>query len=123
MNLQAFSGRSNLPLAQRVCDILGVPLGPMDYKVFADGELRPRFCENIRGSDVYIVQSTNQPHENLVELLLMLRAAKRASAGRITAVIPYFGYARQDQKDRPRVPVSAKLFADLIGVAGARRVI
>jgi ribose-phosphate pyrophosphokinase len=95
----------------------------MTIKPFSDGELWIRFDENIRGEDVFIIQSTNPPDTNMIELLLMLDAAKRASARRVTAVIPYYGYARQDRKDQPRVPISAKLFADLIQTAGADRVV
>jgi len=121
--LKIFSGRSNCPLAQRITDDLGEPLGKCEIKTFSDGELWVKYSENIRGSDVFIIQSTNPPAENLVELLIMLDAAKRASARRITAVIPYFGYARQDRKDQPRVAITAKLVANLITTAGADRVL
>ncbi|GBD90526.1 ribose-phosphate pyrophosphokinase [bacterium BMS3Abin04] len=118
-----FSGSSNPGLTQRIVDHLGLPLGSMDHKYFSDGEIWIKFKENIRGCDVFIVQSTQPPADNLMELLIMLDAAKRSSARRVTAVIPYFGYARQDRKDQPRVAISAKLVANLITVAGADRVI
>jgi ribose-phosphate pyrophosphokinase len=118
-----FSGRSNPELTAKICKYLNLRQGEIDYKKFSDGEIWVKFKDNIRGRDVYIVQSTHPPAENLMELLIMLDAAKRASAKRITAVIPYFGYARQDRKDQPRVSISAKLVANLITVAGADRVI
>jgi ribose-phosphate pyrophosphokinase len=121
--LQVLSGTANLPLAEAICAYLGSPLGQMEHKRFADGEAFVRINENIRGTDVFILQSTNQPDSNLIELLLMLDAARRASADRITAVIPYFGYARQDRKDRPRVALTAKLIANLVVAAGADRVL
>jgi ribose-phosphate pyrophosphokinase len=117
-----FSGSSNLPLAAKIAQKLGMSLGQVELKRFSDGEIWVKFGENIRGSDVFIVQSTNPPAENLIELLIMVDAAKRASANRITAVIPYFGYSRQDRKDQPRVSITAKLVANLITVAGADRV-
>lgn len=117
-----FSGSSNLPLAAKIAQKLGMSLGQVELKRFSDGEIWAKFGENIRGSDVFIVQSTNPPAENLIELLIMVDAAKRASANRITAVIPYFGYSRQDRKDQPRVSITAKLVANLITVAGADRV-
>ena len=100
-----------------------MPLGLVELKRFSDNEIWVKYLENIRGSDIFIVQSTNPPAENLIELLIMVDAAKRASAQRITAVIPYFGYSRQDRKDQPRVSITAKLVANLITVAGADRVI
>jgi ribose-phosphate pyrophosphokinase len=117
-----FSGRSNRPLAEKIAEKLGKSLGAIELKRFSDGEIWVKYGENIRGSDVYIIQSTNPPSENLLELLIMVDAARRASAKRITAVIPYFGYSRQDRKDQPRVSISAKLIANLITVAGADRV-
>lgn len=118
-----FSGSSNPGLTQKIVDHLGLPLGSIDHQHFSDGEIWIKFKENIRGGDVFIVQSTQPPADNLMELLIMLDAAKRSSARRVTAVIPYFGYARQDRKDQPRVAISAKLVANLITVAGADRVI
>ncbi len=117
-----FSGSSNLPLAEKIAQRLEAPLGSIELKRFSDGEIWVKFGENIRGSDVFIIQSTNPPSENLMELLIMVDAAKRASAKRITAVVPYFGYSRQDRKDQPRVSITAKLVANLITVAGADRV-
>jgi len=121
--LKVFSGRSNRPLAQKIARELGSELGQCEIKTFSDGEIWVKFTENIRGSDVYIVQSTNPPAENLLELLIMIDAARRASARKVNAVIPYFGYARQDRKDQPRVSITAKLVANLITQAGADRVI
>ncbi len=121
--LKVFAGRSNRPLAQRIAAEFGRPLGSIDIKNFSDGEMWVKYSENIRGCELFIVQSTNPPAENLLEMLIMIDAAKRASASRICAVIPYFGYARQDRKDQPRVAISAKLIADLITEAGADRVI
>ena len=118
-----FSGSSNKTLTERICKYLDLKPGLVSLKRFSDGEIWVKFKENIRGRDVFIVQSTHPPAENLLELLIMIDAAKRASADRITAVIPYFGYARQDRKDQPRVAISAKLVANLITVAGANRVI
>jgi ribose-phosphate pyrophosphokinase len=121
--IKLFSGRSNLSLAEKVAEKVGQPLGKCEVRSFSDGEIWAKYNENIRGTDVFIIQSTNPPASNLLELLIMLDAAKRASARRITAVIPYFGYARQDRKDQPRVSITAKLMANLITVAGADRVI
>ena len=118
-----FSGGSNTELAEKICSYLNVPRGNVDLQRFSDGELWVKFMENVRGRDIFIVQSTHPPAENLMELLILLDAAKRASAKRVTAVIPYFGYARQDRKDQPRVAITAKLVANLITVAGADRVI
>ena len=118
-----FSGTSNLELSQRIAEYIGSPLGIVDLKRFSDGEIWAKYKENIRGGDVFIVQSTNPPAENLMELLIMIDAAKRSSASTVTAVIPYFGYARQDRKDQPRVAITAKLVANLIAEAGADRVI
>lgn len=122
-NLKIFSGSSNLPLAEKIANKLDMPLGLVELKRFSDGEIWVKYLENIRGSDIFIVQSTNPPAENLLELLILVDAAKRASANRITAVIPYFGYSRQDRKDQPRVSITAKLVANLITTAGADRVI
>ncbi len=120
--LMIFSGGSNLPLAKMIAKKIGVPLGEVDLKRFSDGEIWVKYLQNIRGSDVFIIQPTNPPSDNLMELLIMIDAAKRASADRITAVIPYFGYSRQDRKDQPRVSITAKLVANLITTAGADRV-
>jgi ribose-phosphate pyrophosphokinase len=121
--LKLFSGRSNPGLADNVAKKTGIPLGKCDVRNFSDGEIWVKYNENIRGDDVFIIQSTNPPASNLIELLIMIDAAKRASARRVTAVIPYFGYARQDRKDQPRVSITAKLIANLITIAGAERVI
>ena len=121
--LKVFSGSSNPELANKICQTLGVELGALTRKKFSDGEIWVRFDENIRGQDVFIIQSTGQPADNLVELLIIIDAAKRSSAGRITVVLPYYGYARQDRKDQPRVPISARLFMDMIVKAGANRII
>jgi len=118
-----FSGSSNPELANKIADNIGTPLGALELKKFSDGEIWVKFKENIRGGDVYLIQSTHNPAENLIELLIMIDAAKRSSVSRVTAVIPYFGYARQDRKDQPRVAITAKLIANLITVAGADRVI
>src|SRR5262245_60667726 len=116
-----FAGNASRRLAQAICDRLQVPLGDADVSRFEDGEVSVRFNENIRGGDVFIVQATGAPADYLMELLVMLDAAKRASARRVTAVMPYFGYARQDRKDQPRAPITAKMVANLITVAGADR--
>jgi ribose-phosphate pyrophosphokinase len=119
-----FSGSSNLPLANEICDHLRIQLGRANVQRFSDGEVMVEIEENIRGLDVFVIQSTCPPvNDNLMELLIMMDAFKRASAGRITAVIPYYGYGRQDRKVAPRVPITAKLAADLLTVAGANRVI
>jgi ribose-phosphate pyrophosphokinase len=117
------SGSANRPLAEEVAAHLGQPLCAVTIRRFADGELFVKIDENVRGRDVYIVQPTNPPAENMMELLLLMDAAKRASAARVTAVIPYFGYARQDRKDQPRVAISAKLMANMVSMAGADRVL
>lgn len=122
-NLKVFSGRSNRALAEKIALELGEPLGRCEIKTFSDGEIWVKYSDNIRGSDVFIIQSTNPPAENLLELLIMIDAARRSSARKIAAVIPYFGYARQDRKDQPRVSITAKLVANLITGAGADRVI
>lgn len=121
--LKVFSGRANLPLAEKIANHLGIKLGNVRIRNFADGEIRIKIEENVRGVDVFVIQPTHPPAENILELLLMIDALKRASADRITAVIPYYGYARQDRKDEPRVPISAKLVADLIVTAGANRIL
>ncbi len=122
--MKIFTGNSNLPLAREICDYLKVPLGKATVETFSDGESKVEINENVRGGDVFVIQSTCAPgNDNLMELLVMLDAFKRASATRITAVIPYYGYARQDRKVVPRVPISAKLVADLITTAGASRIL
>jgi len=122
--LKLFSGNANPALAKEICHYLGVALGEALVSEFSDGEIRVRIEENVRGADVFVVQSCCTPVNNsIMELLIMIDALKRSSAYRITAVIPYFGYARQDRKDQPRVPISAKLMADLITTAGADRVL
>ncbi len=122
--LKIFSGSANRELAQRICEFVGVPLGEATLSSFPDGETYVKIEENIRGRDVFIVQPTCPPtNEHLMELLIMVDAARRASAYRITAVIPFFGYARQDRKDKPRVPITAKLVANLLTAAGVNRVL
>jgi ribose-phosphate pyrophosphokinase len=122
--MRIFSGNSNLPLAQEICEILGVSLGRADVRNFSDGEIQVDIDESVRGMDVFVLQSTCTPgNTNLMELLIMIDALKRASANRITAVLPYYGYARQDRKVSPRAPITAKLVADLIAAAGAHRVL
>jgi ribose-phosphate pyrophosphokinase len=122
--LKIFSGNANIPLAQEICDELNVPLGLASVKKFSDGENYVQIHENVRGADVFLVQPTCTPvDQHLLEILLMIDALKRASADRITAVLPYYGYARQDRKDQPRVPISAKLVAKLLESAGADRVL
>ncbi|MEO0144524.1 MAG: ribose-phosphate pyrophosphokinase [candidate division WOR-3 bacterium] len=122
-NFKILSGNASKQLLNEICDYLSIK--PIEHIVdkFSDGEIRVQILESIRGDDVFIIQSTNPPSDNLMELLLIIDAVKRASANNITAVIPYFGYARQDRKDAPRVPISAKLVSDLIQVAGANRVL
>src|SRR5688572_3513866 len=122
--LQVFSGNANPALAHEICAYLGTRLGEATVGSFSDGEIRVKIEENVRGGDVFVVQSSCQPvNDSLMELLIIIDALKRSSANRITAVIPYFGYARQDRKDQPRVPISAKLVADLISTAGTDRVL
>ncbi len=122
--LKIFTGNANPALAQEICRHLSVPLAQATVKSFSDGEIMVEINENVRGRDVFVVQSTCQPaNHNLMELLVMIDALKRASAARITAVIPYFGYARQDRKVAPRTPITSKLVADLIATAGAQRVL
>ena len=121
--IKIFSGNSNKPLAQAIASKLNTSLGEIEITHFSDGEIYVRYDESIRGKDVFLIQSTSDPvNNNLMELLIMIDAARRASAGRITAVIPYFGYARQDRKARSREPITAKLVANLITSAGADRV-
>jgi ribose-phosphate pyrophosphokinase len=122
-NFKIASGRSNIALSQKVANSLGIELAKMQARNFSDGELWVKYEENVRGVDLFLIQSTFAPSENLMELLIMIDAAKRASAKRITAVIPYFGYARQDRKDQPRVAITAKLVANLLTRAGADRII
>ncbi len=122
--LKIFSGTSNLALSREICGHLAVPLGNANVKTFSDGEIMVEIGENVRGRDVYIIQSTSAPsNNNLMELLVMTDALKRASAASITAVIPYFGYARQDRKVAPRTPITSKLVADLISTAGMDRLV
>lgn len=122
--LTVISGNANFELAKEICSYLKIELGKALVSKFSEGEIRVKIEQNIRGNDVFIIQPTSPPpNDNLMELLVMIDAAKRASAGRITAVVPYFAYARQDRKDQPRVPISAKLVANLITVAGADRVL
>ena len=122
--ISIFAGNSNPALASKICEYLNLSLGNAVVKTFSDGEIQIEIDENVRSKDVFVIQSTCAPvNDNLVELLLMIDALKRSSARRITAVIPYFGYARQDKKVAPRVPISAKLVADMVTVAGANRVI
>jgi ribose-phosphate pyrophosphokinase len=122
--LKIFTGTANPTLAQEICDSLGCALGAAHVKQFSDGEIHLQIQENVRGADVFVVQSTCTPvDKHLMELLLMMDALKRASAQRITAVLPYYGYARQDRKDRPRMPISAKLVASLLERAGANRIL
>jgi ribose-phosphate pyrophosphokinase len=122
--LKVFSGSANRELAERICKYIGVPLGQATISAFPDTETYVRIEENIRGHDVFIIQPTCPPtNQHLMELLIMVDAARRASADRITAVIPFFGYARQDRKDQPRVPITAKLVANLLAASGVNRVL
>lgn len=122
--LKIFTGNSNRPLAEEICSSIGMPLGEATVTSFPDGESFVKINENVRGQDVFIVQSTCTPtNHHLMELLIMIDAAKRASANRITAVLPFYGYARQDRKDQPRVPITAKLVANIIVAAGATRIL
>ena len=120
--IKIFSGRASRNLAQKIAESFGVKLGNESVIEFADGEFEPSFDETIRGADVFIVQSTMPPAENLMELLLMIDAAKRASSNSVVAVLPYFGFARQDKKGKPRVPIAAKLIANLLTAAGVDRI-
>ena len=121
--LKIFSGRSNSDLAKRIAESQGCLLGEISFNTFSDGEIWVKFNENVRGHDVFLIQSTNSPAENIIELALMTDAAIRASADRVTAVIPYFGYGRQDRKDQPRVPISSKVMIDIFTAIGANRII
>lgn len=120
--IKLFAGSGTKDLAKKIADSYGKELGDVTLSRFSDGEFQPHFNESVRGCDVFLIQSTNQPNDNLVELLLMIDAAKRASAHYITVVVPYFGLARQDRKDKPRVAIGAKLMANLITAAGAHRI-
>ncbi|HZN03314.1 MAG TPA: ribose-phosphate pyrophosphokinase, partial [Candidatus Polarisedimenticolia bacterium] len=123
-DLKVFTGNAHPALAGEICDQLGVSLGAAEVRRFADGEAYCHIQENIRGTDVFVIQPTCPPVDaNLLELLVMLDAFKRSSAARVTAVLPYYGYARQDRKDKPRVPITAKLVADLLTAAGASRIL
>ena len=123
-DLRVFTGNANPELARKICGDLNISLGEALVTAFSDGEIRVEIGENVRGRDVFLIQSTSPPaNHNLMELLIMIDAVKRASARRITAVIPYFGYARQDRKVHPRVPITAKLVADLLTTAGADRIL
>ena len=123
-SLKIFTGNANRPLAEKICQYLGVPLGEALVGRFSDGEIMVEFRENVRGKDVFVIQPTSMPaNEHIMELLIMIDALKRASAMSITAVLPYYAYARQDRKTAPRTPITAKLMADLITVAGATRVL
>ncbi len=122
--MKFFTGNSNRDLAKNICDYLSLPLGSIQVRRFSDGEIFVEIGENVRGKDVFVMQSTCSPvNDNLMELLIIMDALRRASARRMTAVIPYYGYARQDRKVAPRVPISAKLVADLITAGGAKRVL
>ncbi len=120
--IKLFAGSGTADLATKIAEAYGKGLGDITLSRFSDGEFQPHFNETVRGCDVFLIQSTNQPNDNLVELLLMIDAAKRASAHYITVVVPYFGFARQDRKDKPRVAIGAKLMANLITAAGAHRI-
>ena len=123
-DIKVFTGNANPKLAADICKLIGIPLGNAEIGHFADGEVSASLYESVRGSDVFLIQSTCNPvNDNLMELLIMIDAMRRASAGRITAVIPYFGYARQDRKAKSRDPISAKLVANLITAAGADRIL
>jgi ribose-phosphate pyrophosphokinase len=122
--LKIFTGNANRPLAEEICNSLSCTMGQATVKAFSDGEIHLQIQENVRGADVFVVQPTSTPADrHLMEILLMMDALKRASARRITAVLPYYGYARQDRKDRPRMPISAKLVASLLETAGADRIL
>ena len=124
MALKIFSGTSNLPLAQEICGHLQINLGKVEHVGrFTDGEVRVELGEGVRGDDAFVIQPTQAPSDNLVEVLLFIDALRRSSAGRITAVIPYYGYACQDKRDRPHVPISAALMANLLHRAGAQRLL
>ena len=122
MAVKIFSGRATTYLSEKIANAYGEPLGTVNYQQFSDGEMSPFIGESVRGHDVFIVQSTFAPADNFMELLLMIDAAKRASALNVNVIIPYFGYARQDRKDKPRVAIAAKLIANLLSAAGANRI-
>ena len=123
-NLQVFSGSANRPLAEKIAACMGTTLGAIDIRHFPDGETFVKYSDNVRGADLFLVQPIcKRPNEMFMELLIMIDAARRGSADRITAVLPYYGYARQDRKDQPRVPITAKLVANLLVAAGANRVL
>ena len=122
--LKVFSGNANIPLAEKICSYLEMPLGAIQVSRFSDGEITVEIKENVRGKDAYVIQPTGRPvNENLMELLVIMDALKRASAGCITAVVPYYAYARQDRKTAPRMPIVAKLVADLLSTSGAQRMV
>ena len=121
--LKIFSGRSNVALGEKLVQTLGCKLGEISIRTFSDGELWVKFEENIRGHDVFLIQSTNGPSENIIELALMVDAAIRASANRVTVLMPYFGYGRQDRKDQPRVPISSRAMIDIFTVMGSDRIV
>jgi ribose-phosphate pyrophosphokinase len=121
MAVKIFSGSATTYLAEKIADAYGEPLGKVNYQHFSDGEMSPYISESVRGHDVFLVQSTFAPADNFLELMLMIDAARRASAENVNVIIPYFGYARQDRKDKPRVAIAAKLIANLISAAGADR--
>ncbi|MBL7871593.1 MAG: ribose-phosphate pyrophosphokinase [Cyclobacteriaceae bacterium] len=122
MAVKIFSGRATTYLAEKIAHAYGEPLGTVNYQQFSDGEMSPFIGESVRGHEVFIVQSTFAPADNFLELLLMIDASKRASAANVNVIIPYFGYARQDRKDKPRVAIGAKLIANLLSAAGAHRI-
>lgn len=122
MAVKIFSGRATTYLAEKIAHAYGEPLGKVNYQLFSDGEMSPFIAESVRGHEVFIIQSTIPPSDNLMELLLMVDASKRASASSVNVVIPYFGYARQDRKDKPRVSIAAKMIANLLTAAGADRI-
>lgn len=122
MAVKIFSGSASTYLAEKIANAYGEPLGNIDYQRFSDGEMSPFISESVRGHDVFIIQSTFAPADNFMELLLMIDAARRASAENVNVVIPYFGYARQDRKDKPRVAIAAKLIANVLSAAGADRI-
>lgn len=121
--VKIFAGSASAGLAQSVCEFYGIEMGDLTVSRFSDGEFQPVFNESVRGCDIFIIQSTNPPASNLLELLMTIDAAKRASANSITCIIPYYGFARQDRKDKPRVSIASKMVADLLSAAGANRVI
>jgi ribose-phosphate pyrophosphokinase len=123
MAVKILSGKASTYLAEKIADAYGEPLGKVDYQQFSDGEMSPFIAESVRGHEVFIIQSTIPPSDNLMELLLMVDAAKRASASSVNVVIPYFGYARQDRKDKPRVAIAAKLIANILTAAGSDRIL